>query len=62
MNITAIVVMLSQFFALLGALSWGVMGYASINPIQAVFGSAHKSVEIIIGIAALVLVGMRFMH
>jgi uncharacterized membrane protein YuzA (DUF378 family) len=52
--------MICQFFALVGALSWGLIGYTEINPIRAVFGSAHKSVEIIIGISALVLIMLKF--
>jgi uncharacterized membrane protein YuzA (DUF378 family) len=60
MNIKAIIVMICQFFALFGALSWGLIGYTEINPIRAVFGSAHKSVEIIIGISALVLIILKF--
>lgn len=55
------IIALCQFFALFGALSWGVVGWTGVDPIRGLFGGFADTVKIVVGIAALVLIVMRFL-
>ena len=46
------IVALCQFFALFGALAWGVVGWTGVDPVRGLFGSYADSVKIIIGCCA----------
>ena len=55
------IVALCQFFALFGALAWGIVGWTGIDPVRGLFGSYADSVKIIIGLCAVVLIALRFL-
>lgn len=52
--------MICQFFVFLGALGLGVMGFYDIDPLKPIFGSITSIVYSTIGIAAAVLIALRF--
>ena len=56
-----IVVVIAQFFVFLGALALGVLGFTGVDPLKAVFGSTLTLIQSTIGIAAVVLIMLRFM-
>ena len=56
----AIIVALCQYFALVGALSWGIVGWTGVDPIRALFGTFADVIKMAIGIAAAVLLVLRF--
>ena len=56
-----IVVLLCQFFVFLGALSLGVLGFTGVDPLKSVFGSMLSLTQCTIGIAAVVLIVLRFL-
>jgi uncharacterized membrane protein YuzA (DUF378 family) len=56
-----IVVVIAQFFVFLGALALGVLGFTGVDPLKAVFGSTLSLAQSTIGIAAVVLIMLRFM-
>ncbi len=56
-----ILVLIAQFLVFLGALSLGVLGGTGVDPLKGLFGSMLSPVQITIGIAAVVLIIMRFL-
>ncbi len=56
----AFIVALCQYLALVGALAWGVVGWTGIDPVRALFGGFADVVKMAIGIAAVVLLVLRF--
>lgn len=56
-----ILVLIAQFLVFLGALSLGVLGSTGVDPLRGLFGSMLGPVQITIGIAAVVLIVMRFL-
>ena len=55
------IVLLLQFLVFLGALALGVLGFTGVDPLRGLFGSAVGVVQMSIGIAAVVLIVMRFL-
>ena len=56
-----IVVLICQFFVFLGALALGVLGFTGVDPLKSVFGSTLSLAQCTIGIAAVVLIVLRFL-
>lgn len=56
----AFIVALCQYLALVGALAWGVVGWTGVDPVRALFGGFADVVKMAIGIAAIVLLVLRF--
>lgn len=56
----AFIVVLCQYLALVGALAWGVVGWTGVDPVRALFGGFADVVKMSIGIAAVVLLVLRF--
>ena len=49
----------------IGALNWGLVGFFDYNLVDALFGEGStlsRVVYALVGLAALVVVGMKFMH
>lgn len=56
----AFIVALCQYLALLGALAWGVIGFTGVDALDGLFGKMSAVVKMSIGVAALILLIMRF--
>ncbi len=56
-----IIILIAQFFVFLGALALGVLGFTGVDPLKAVFGSFLSLTQSTIGIAAVVLIVLRFL-
>lgn len=55
------IIAICQYLALLGALAWGVVGWTGVDPVRGLFGSFADLVKIAIGIAAIILIVLRFL-
>lgn len=56
-----IIIAICQFFVFLGALALGVLGFTGVDPLKSVFGSMLSLTQSTIGIAAVVLIVLRFL-